>query len=129
MAFITTEQVKNIRTQLKAEFKGIKFSVKKINYSKVSISILSSEIDFFGDCIADRSEAVYELYMQVNRHSIDDNFKSVSKKVLKRISEIAHSQGYYDNSDAMTDYFDTAYYVNISVGSWDKEYKLINEAA
>jgi len=31
---------------------------------------------------------------------------------------------WYDNSDAMTDYFDTAYYMDINVGQWDKPYVL-----
>ena len=31
------------------------------------------------------------------------------------------------HSDAMTDYFDTAYYVNIHVGKWDKPYELNKE--
>jgi len=29
---------------------------------------------------------------------------------------------WYDNSDAQTDYFDTAYYVDVNVGKWDKPY-------
>ena len=31
---------------------------------------------------------------------------------------------WYDNSDAMTDYFDTAYYIDINAGKWNKPYKL-----
>ena len=34
-------------------------------------------------------------------------------------SEICHA---VDSSDAMTDYFDTAYYTNIRIGKWDKPY-------
>ena len=30
---------------------------------------------------------------------------------------------YYDNSDAMIDYFDTAFYTNISIGKWNKPYE------
>jgi len=29
---------------------------------------------------------------------------------------------WYDNSDAMTDYFDTAYYLSLKVGQWNKPY-------
>jgi hypothetical protein len=32
---------------------------------------------------------------------------------------------WYDNSDAMIDYFDTAYYVDINVGQWNKEYQVV----
>ena len=29
---------------------------------------------------------------------------------------------WYDKSDAMVDYFDTAYYVDINIGKWNKPY-------
>ena len=32
-------------------------------------------------------------------------------------------RAWYDNSDAMTDYFDTAYYTHVSVGKWNKPYE------
>jgi hypothetical protein len=35
-----------------------------------------------------------------------------------------YGKDYYDRSDAMTDYFDTAYYTNINLGKWDKPYEL-----
>ena len=31
-------------------------------------------------------------------------------------------KGWYDKSDAMTDYFDTAYYISMNVGEWNKPY-------
>ena len=34
-------------------------------------------------------------------------------------------RGWYDNSDAMIDYFDTAYYMDISVGDWNKPYQQV----
>jgi ribose-phosphate pyrophosphokinase len=34
--------------------------------------------------------------------------------------------GYYDNSNAMIDYFDTAYYVSVSVGQWNKPFEVIS---
>ena len=33
---------------------------------------------------------------------------------------------WFDKSDIMTDYFHTAYYMNINIGRWDKPYKLIS---
>jgi hypothetical protein len=32
---------------------------------------------------------------------------------------------WYDNSDSMIDYFDIAYYVDINVGNWNKEYQVV----
>jgi hypothetical protein len=36
-----------------------------------------------------------------------------------------YSADYYDRSDAMTDYFDTAYYVDVNIGKWNKQYKVV----
>ena len=30
--------------------------------------------------------------------------------------------GYYNNDDAMIDYFDRAFYININIGNWEKPY-------
>ena len=52
--------------------------------------------------------------------------------VLNRINEIMHNapgraggKAFYDNSDAMTDYFDTAFYTHLQIGSWNKNYALV----
>ena len=38
--------------------------------------------------------------------------------------EALKSADWYDKSDAMTDYFNTAYYVDVNIGKWDKPYSL-----
>jgi dipeptide/tripeptide permease len=35
------------------------------------------------------------------------------------------SADWYDKSDAQVDYFNTAYYYDVNVGSWNKPYKLV----
>jgi hypothetical protein len=35
------------------------------------------------------------------------------------------SADWYDRSDSQSDYFDTAYYVDVNVGKWDKPYEFI----
>jgi len=121
MAFITTEEVKNIRTQLKKELPNLKFSVKKINYSKVSITIKSGNLDFRGALVKEQNGD----YLQVFR-DFKSQFAKDEKVVeaLQKVNDIAFSQNYHDNSDAMTDYFDVAYYVSIKIGDYDKSYEL-----
>jgi len=31
---------------------------------------------------------------------------------------------WFDNSDPMTDYFHTAYYVDVNIGKWNQEYEV-----
>jgi|AntRauTorcE11897_2_1112592.scaffolds.fasta_scaffold00173_15 ribosomal protein S17E len=109
MAYIRTEEVKIIRNALKAEFPEIKFSVTCSNYSKLNVSIMKSP--YFDDGVE----------FEPNHRFIDKYFEGDSNRVLNKINSIIREKGnYYDNSDAMTDYFDTAFYYSIKVGKWDK---------
>jgi hypothetical protein len=40
------------------------------------------------------------------------------------IIKTAPTDKWYDRSDAMTDYFDTAFYIHLSIGSYNAPYAL-----
>ena len=123
MAYISAEDVKAIRTELKQAFPNWKFSVRKGAGSlSVDVTILQGDATFEGN-----------TYQQVNQYWIKDHWKDeYDAKVLTQINEIMHNapgraggKAFYDNSDAMTDYFDTAFYTHLSIGAWNKNYALI----
>jgi len=132
MAYIDNTDVKAIRTELKKAFPKMKFSVRKEHHSSVHISIVKGpaalESIFEGDEYAAKNR-----YSQLNH--FHPHFYGEHEALVRKISEIAHTapagaggannKGYYDNSDAMTDYFDTAYYVNLAIGKWDKPYEAV----
>ncbi len=64
----------------------------------------------------------YEL--QVNQYWIDEHYTGVSLEFLNKVKGAMMAADYYDRSDAQIDYFDTAYYYDINIGSWDKPYNL-----
>lgn len=126
MAYINTNEVKAIRQGLKKEFGNeIKFSVRKCpgSYS-VSVSIMESSVIDFSQ---ERSE--------INHYQIETRYKNepVKLEVFKKVIEIIKTapgsiEGgteWYDSSNSMIDYFDIAFYFNISVGSYKKEYKFV----
>jgi hypothetical protein len=69
-------------------------------------------------------------YEQINHYHT--HFYGKHEQLFNDIKEICHTapakadggRAWYDNSDAMIDYFDTAFYVSINVGKWDKPYTL-----
>jgi hypothetical protein len=69
-------------------------------------------------------------YAQVNQYWIADHFADSSERqAIEMINEIMHNapgraggKQYFDESDAMTDYFHTAFYTHLSIGKWDKDY-------
>ena len=120
MAYISKEDVQAIRAELKAQFPKWKFGVRKGSGSlSVDVNILQGTCAFEG-----------KDYAQVNQYWIKDHWKDEDdQKALIQINEIMHNapgraggRVYFDESDAMTDYFHTAFYTHLSIGQWDKRY-------
>lgn len=124
MAYITAKDVQAIRQELKQEFPKFKFSVRKGSGSlSVDVTILQGTCAFEG-----------KDYAQVNQYWIDQHWQDEDDRaVLNKINEIMHnapgradaSRAYFDHSDAMTDYFHTAFYTHLSIGAWDKKYTCV----
>ena len=127
MAYISAQDVQAIRTELKAAFPGWKFSVRKSSGSlSVDVAVLQGTVDF--------SENLHNGHCQVNQYWIDSHWTSLeARAALNRINEIMHnapgradaSRKFFDHSDAMTDYFHTAFYTHLSIGAWNKNYALV----
>lgn len=124
MAYINAEDVKAIRKELKENFKKFKFSVTKSHSSSVNVTIKSGPVDF-----SDITDA--NGYAQVNQYWLErtGQHKAMFEKIVDIIKtapmrgEGYNKNGWFDKSDAMTDYFHTAYYFNINVGSWNNPYQ------
>lgn len=124
MAYITKEDVAAIRSELKAAFPKWKFAVRKGSGSlSVDVNIMRGTCSFEG-----------KDYAQVNQYWIDSHWTDYEDKAaLLRINEIMHNapgranpaRKYFDHSDAMTDYFHTAFYTHLSIGQWDKRYECV----
>jgi hypothetical protein len=110
---------------------GMKGSLKCRQHA-ITLTLRQGPIDFIGDLNESRNGRLgvskdemrkhYEL--QVNQYWIDEHYTGVSLEFLKQVKDAMQAADYYDNSDAQIDYFDTAYYYDINVGSWNKPYTL-----
>ena len=122
MAYITSESVKEIRNNLKALYpakQGWKFSVTREHYSSVRCIILTAPIELRLD-ITRQNESVNNFWIS-SRYNDAPN--DAAKEVLTNVNNILNLNN-YDNSDAMTDYFDCGHYVTISIGAWDKPFQV-----
>ena len=125
MAYISAEDVKAIRNELKNTFPKFKFGVRKMSGGSngVNVTVKAGPTDF-SDCF--RGD---EGYAQINHYHTHMYGDSITDEVIL-LSNVRtwrrywKNQGWYNNSDAMTDYFDTAYYISMNVGSWDKPYEV-----
>jgi hypothetical protein len=118
MAYVSNETKSKISAALKPIFKsyGVKATVARNSHkSTLVVNISAGDIDFGAD------------YLQVNVYHIDKNHVGKARFFLNEVLDAIKSTGdWYDNSDAMTDYFNTAFYIDINVGRWDKPYKYNN---
>ncbi len=122
MSYISTTDVKKIRVALKNEFgKKLKFGVRKSpSCHSVGVTIKSGTVDF-----SDIMRNTYDQ-VQVNHYHLQNY--GVHKSLFEKIVEIiktAPSKKWYNNSDAMIDYFDVAFYFDLNVGEWDKPYEKV----
>jgi hypothetical protein len=124
MAYMNQEKKKVIAAKLKPVLKkyGVKGSLSVRNHMSIVLNVKSGKIDFFED-YGDREDAA-KFGIQVNPYWFQDHFTGKSKEFLAEAFDALKAAGYYNNSDAQIDYFDTAYYYDINIGKWNKPYAL-----
>ena len=138
MAYISTEDVKHIRNELKKELPQYKFSVVRDHHSSVSISLMKGPafndyeyFDRYNNTITTANLSDGEHH-QINQYHLEDFYGKENAEILSKIDTISRTapaknggKVWYNDSDIMTDYFDIAYYVHISVGKWNKPYEVV----
>ena len=128
------ERKAKIATALKpvlAKYK-VKGSLSVRNHMAICLTLKSGPIDFIANSNRVCGNNFYQVqrgfrpnttgYDQVNPYWFQDHYDGVAKEFLSEAFAALKSADYYDNSDAMTDYFDTAYYFDINIGNWNKPY-------
>ena len=126
MAYITAAEVKEVRNELKRVFPKYKFKVNKSSgsCSSVTVSVMAGPADFselFGQN-ANRANAQINHYHLYQYGKFQKFFETIDKIIRTAPAKAPGGRAFYDNSDAMTDYFDTAFYYNINVGTWSQPY-------
>lgn len=127
MAHITTEEVREIRNELKYRFGNqLKFSVRKEHHSSVNVIIKSGKIDF-SDVLGDREYITINQYT-VNQTDVYANlFNEIFNIIKTAPARTENGREWYDNSDSMTDYFDTAFYFHLKIGDFENPYQFTGQ--
>lgn len=131
---------KMTRDYLKTNYPDCKFSVTKEHTSSINVALMSAPFSPFATpdvTVVSGHDARYGLddFMKgwanaiargchgVNHYYIDDSkyLTDKAKAMFKDITKFMNGYN-YDDSDAMTDYFDTNFYMNLAIGKWDKPF-------
>ena len=134
MAYMNQERKAKITKMLKpilAKYK-VKGSLSVRNHSTIVLTLKSGAIDFIGNSNRVCGNDFYQVqrgfkpttsgYDQVNPYWFQDHYDGDAKAFLTEAFKALKSADWYDESDAMTDYFNIAYYVDVNIGKWDAPY-------
>ena len=141
MAYISQDEKAKIAPVIKKLLKEYKLkgtlSIK--HHSTICLTITSGEIDFFESANRlnkERAERLGEAGrlgyvardlkgdMTVNPYHFESHFDGVAVEFFQKAFAALRGEGWYNNSDIQTDYFDVKHYVDIRIGKWDKPYVL-----
>lgn len=118
MAYISAEDTKQIRKALKAAFPGFKFSVRNDNHLAVNVKVMAGPVDL--NVLARDEDRGFDVnHYHLGNYGEHQEFFQAILDVIK----MAPERGWFDESDSMTDYFHTAFYIHMGVGAWDKPYE------
>ena len=119
MAYVSQEDKKALAPQIKKVLSkyGMKGSISIRHHSTLVVTLQSGEIDFGEYTHGDG-------YIQVNVYHIERHYKGKAQKFLTELLAAMKGPGWFDKSDAMTDYFHVKHYCDINVGKWNKPYFL-----
>jgi len=119
MPYISKDDVKKIREQIKREFINFKFSVTCKNYSTVHVSILEGNINLL------KNES--KEHEQVNQYYIESHYNDMpeARKMFNRIIEIIKTIAPIGKGHDDSDYgYIPSYYITLEVGTWNKPYNI-----
>ena len=119
MAYVSKETKKELAPEIKkvlAEF-GVKGTIRVNNHSTLVVTLRKVPTGLFTPKeIADGG---------VNVYHIERHFEGAAKKFLTKLLAAMKGTKWYDRTDAMIDYFDTAWYNDIKIGEWNKPVEIV----
>ena len=114
MAYVSQTDKKELSIGIKKVLKkyNMKASIAVNNHSSLVVNIQSGPIDF----------NMRDDHDQVNVYWIHEHYEGVAKEFLTELLVEMKGTKYYNNDNAMVDYFDRSHYCDINVGKWNKSY-------
>lgn len=116
MAYVSQEMKAKLAPTIKGILKkyGMKGSIAVRHHSTLVVNLKQGPIDFGQD--------EHRGYIQVNEYWIHEHYEGVARDFLTELLEAMKGPDYFNEDDAMTDYFHRSHYTDINVGKWDKPY-------
>lgn len=133
MSYITQDEKAKIAPVIKKILKsyGLKGTLSIRHNSTICLTITAGSIDFFASAnrmnleFANRrgdDVRVVKDHLSVNPYHFQTHFDGVAVDFLMEAFAALRGEGWYNNTDIQSDYFDVKHYVDINIGKWNKAY-------
>lgn len=138
----TKEIAATVRSELKKQLPGWKFSVVVNHHTSITISLISgpgqvveARHDWEVGRVPYTKDFPFPGYAQLNHYQLladGGEEKRLTNgvyltpkgwEVLKKATEILSAE-HWDKSDSMTDYFCCAFYRQVQIGKWNQDYQV-----
>ena len=121
MAYVSKQDKAELAPAIRAVLKkyDMKGTISVRNHSTLTVKISQGAIDF-----ADHFTHG-EGYIQVNEYWIDQHYAGIHRAFLNELLVAMKGPKYFNNDDAMTDYFHRSHYTDINIGMWNKPYAFV----
>ena len=119
MAYVSQDDKKKLAPAIKAVLKKykVKASIAVRHHSTLVLNIKEGAVPFKPSD-----------HYQVNEYHYENHYAD-NPTLVSFLSELISAMKgpeYYNNDDAMTDYFDRSHYTDINFGKWDQPYKVVS---
>tara|TARA_Y100001963_G_scaffold128274_1_gene182402 strand:+ start:848 stop:1222 length:375 start_codon:yes stop_codon:yes gene_type:complete len=119
MAYVSQELKKELAVGIKKVLKKykVKGSIAVRHHSTLVVNLKSGAVDFQKDYLSDQ-----KVHYSINPYHYQSHFEGKAKAFLTELEAAIKSDKWFDKSDIMTDYFHTAYYWDVNIGKFNKDY-------
>lgn len=113
------EIVDIIRSWLKETYPRYRFSVRREGYSSIYVTLMSADFEAF-------TKESGLIHHSINHYHIktEKGLTDRAREVMTNVRNFVMSYN-YDDSDPMTDYFNTNFYLTLAIGKWSNPYKVV----
>lgn len=135
MAHMTQEKKARIAAELKKIMpKDWKWTLGVHHHSTIVLNIMKAPVDLIAmanrknvELAQRRGEAPYVIkgHYQANPYYPQNGFEGETLELMQKVYKVLFGADYYNHSDSMTDYHHEAYYVNVNIGKYNKDFEHI----
>ena len=142
MAYVSQEDKKKLTPAIKAVLKkyNAKASIAVRHHSTLVVNIKSSDLDIVSASNEARLDQIerelyhnpnyyvqLDDYVNVNEYWIEDTYKKHPEIVsfLTELKSAMEGDDFFNEDDAMTDYFHRSHYIDINIGKWNNPYVVV----